>query len=243
MVTPNWLGEREYQLISDARMSVFPNATATLVYGSFLDSAGVAYTDIDLLCVLPAGGPVLKRQIVLKGQKFDMAGIPTDALDKLPELSFRMRLPVGLFGLASGQLIDGVLPDRELIRLKCQNAINELNRRLAPKTAKLGQEGMDLALAASSATGAEKTAMALVAVSKLLHAELNIRSNNHIASQSGLRRAAQRYPDVVENYLSITAALANNDFKPLLAKTIAFSKPAKKPSLQSYEIDPAKFGL
>jgi hypothetical protein len=230
-------------LILDVQSAVFPQTIATLVYGSYLETEGLNYRDIDLLVVIPGNGSILKRYITIKGFSFDIAGIPEGQISKLPALSMRMQMPIGLFGFAKGLIVDGSLPNLDEIRLTSQTAIEALNRKLAIKTAHLLNEALTMIASLRDEVGPEHVAIGLAAVSRLMTAELRIRSNNHIVSRSAVRRAAQQYPDVVAEYAAIATAVAAYDLSTLLAKSRAISKSETPSQPRNFEIDPAKFGL
>jgi hypothetical protein len=241
--SPVWIDEKTAQLIADVRAGLFPQTIATLVYGSYLESQGSNYRDIDLMVIIPGNGPILKRFITVDGLSFDVAGIPEGQIAKLPALSLRMGMPIGLFGFAKGLIIDGSIANFEVIRLSCESAIDALNSKLATQTALLLHEAITMIDSIRVDGGPEHVAIGLAAVGKLLTADLRIRSNNHIVSRSGMRRAAQQHPDVVAEYAAIASAVAAQNLAPLLAKSQAISKsrPAAQP--RNYEIDPSKFSL
>jgi hypothetical protein len=241
--SPAWIEEKIAQLIIDVQSAVFPQTIATLVYGSYLETEGLNYRDIDLLVVIPGNGPILKRYITVNELSFDIAGIPEGQISKLPALSMRMQMPVGLFGFAKGLIVHGSLPNLEEIRLTSLTAIEALNRKLALKTAHLIDEAMTMIASLRNEVGPEHVAIGLAAVSRLMTAELRIRTNNHIVSRSAVRRAAQQYPDVVAEYAAIATAVVAHDLSPLLAKSQAISKSHNPSQPRNFEIDPAKFGL
>lgn len=203
--------------IAKIRRELCPDALATLLYGSRASGRHRPDSDVDLYFVTPGYGDLIEQRAVRGDLRFQIASVPRAVLAQLPQVSVRARRPVGIFGLAYGRLVHGVLPNLDDLAHAARNAIASINASLRINVEENMRSALSTAeMALSAADDAAVLALKLRAVPMMLEAELQLLSEDHIASRSRYRQLAGRYPDVVNAYAAILSAVIVGDDAPLI---------------------------
>ncbi len=192
------------EAVTSVKRGHYPDAVAVFLYGSMLAGTATAVSDVDLFFVTPPGDDMHERRFDKQGVRVQATAVPVNALPHLPEISRKAKRPVGLIGLAHGQLIDGDLPELDRLQDTCRSVLVKINDLLRDKTEANLRIAIDTAESAAAANGPGGLALALRAVPMLLEVELQRAADDHNASRSQYRRLAERHPKIVTDYAVIS---------------------------------------
>lgn len=176
------------EMIVRYKNALYPDCVAIIGSGSYFAGTSRPLSDLDLLFVINCGQEIVKHEFAHEGWLIDLQICPLDWIDRLPMLSKHSGSPIGLFALASGQLIWGQLDQIERRQGAAKAAIDAYAVSGHVRRESAAWELVaDLRCLANAATRPERMIFAVAAIDKLIRLNLMHAYPPTVVTRSAIR--------------------------------------------------------